>query len=196
MTSMTIEGARSKQKMEVDSNGFAETKSFTQTFELRHSVLGYAFNLNTGTINMDSTANGVSYLKNTGVNPLVITAYIYLLGNSTDGTGDGFVTVIENPTGGTLISGGTTGTVKNRNVNSKRTLSATWKIGNGSQTVTGGTTLLDTLLASPAGRHSVPVFTVLENGGSIAIKYTPQSNNSSQNCQFAFAVYEDFLGKD
>jgi hypothetical protein len=182
----------------VDDNGLLTTKAFTQSFELRHTVLGRAFNLNTGDITFTSggTSYGASYLKNNGEIPIIITSFIYLLGNSTGGSGDGYVTIIANPTGGTLISAGTALTPANRAPVSKRTLEATWlKASDSTSTVTGGETLLDTLLSSPVGRNTIPVFVALDKGASLAIKYQPQTGNTSQTVQIAMACYEDFLGE-
>lgn len=177
----------------VDSQGRALTKSFTQTFNERATKQGDAYNLNTGDITLTTGASGVLYFKNNEQKTVIITSYIYLFGNSTDGLSseDGLVQVIENPTGGTLLSS-TAGTIKNRNVGlQSRIIDVDWRIGDQGKTVTGGSVLIETRFSSPLGRQTVPVETAVPQAGSIAIKYTPQASNSSQICQFAIAIYID-----
>ena len=187
-------GDNNSFKQSVDNAGRAYTRAITQSFEENAVENGDAYNLNTGTINIAGTASAVSYVKNNENQPLVITSFIYLFGNSTDGAAseDSTIDVIENPTGGTLISSGSDGTPKNRNVGRQsKTLDVTWKIGSAGSTVTGGSNLISSLFSSSSGRQIVAVKIALPKGSSIAIKYTPQASNTSQNMQFAMSTYKD-----
>jgi hypothetical protein len=197
MSSITIEGAKSKTKANVDENGLLEVKAFNQTFEERLTEEGVAFNLNTGTIAFGAvggTEHGVSYLKNNGDDLLVVTGYIYLFGVNTGGaaTENGLVQIYENPTGGTLLSS-TAGTPRNRNVGSKETLEVDWRIGASGKTVSGGNVIIETLFSNPTGRQVVSVATAIPKGNAVAITFTPQASISAQSAQFAMSVYKDTL---
>jgi hypothetical protein len=181
----------------IDKNNHFHTRGTDETLEFAEVSAGNAYNLNTGDITFTGTsAVGVSYLKNNEDQDLIITNFIYLIGTSTGGSGDQLVQVISGPTAGTLISGsGSDGTPVNRNFGSANTLAVNWQIGTGSTTVTDGTTAIETRLPS-SGRVSVPVPVVLPKGAACAIKYTPPAGNTSQKCQFAFAVYLSTLRED
>jgi hypothetical protein len=185
-------GDNNAYKAAIDSDGRLTTKSFQESFEEKSVFQGDAYNLNTGDITIGAAASGVSYLKNTDPNvTLIVKSFIYLLGNSGVSGEDGLVTIIENPTSGTLLSG-SAGTPKNRNAGlQQKTLNVDWRIGSAGATVTGGSTLIDSRLATPIGRSVVAVPVAVPPGSSLAIKYTPQSSNTSQICQFAFAIYRD-----
>jgi hypothetical protein len=193
MTAVVIQGGGKKNNANVDDNNLLETKSFTQTFEQLLTAEGRAFNLNTGSISFTGTSEAaVTYLKNNEDDKLIITAFIYLLGNTTGGSGsDSQVKVIENPTSGTILTA-TAGTPKNRNFGSKNTLNVDWRIGDSSKTSSGGTTAIESIF-SGIGRQVVSVPTVLPKGASLSILYTPPSGNTSQNVQFAIAAYLDTL---
>lgn len=185
-------GTRSYKAL-VDAEGRLTTKTFTQTFNERATSIGDAYNLNTGDLTLTSgNASGVFWLKNNEQKKIIVTSYIYLFGN-TDGaaTEDGLVQVLENPTGGTLLTS-TAGTLKNRNVGLQtKIIDVDWRIGAEGKTVTGGSVIIETRFASPVGRQTVPVETAIPQAGSIAIKYTPRSSNTTQICQFATAIYID-----
>lgn len=191
----TLEGGSSKIRADVAAGGLVKVKSFSQTFEQRATQTGDAYNLNTGVLNINNATAGaaLSYIKNNEKETLIITAFIYLLGNSTDGTGDAMVTVIENPTGGTILSS-TVGVPKNRNLGSKKIIDVDWRIGAVGKTVSGGTTAIDSLYASPVGRKPVAVVTSLPTGASLCVTYDPQTANSSQNVMIAMACYLDTIG--
>ena len=178
----------------VDEDGRLTVKSVTQTFEERSVELGNAYNLNTGTIALTTDgASGLSYLKSNEEKPIIIQSFIYLLGSNTGGSGDGQVTIIENPTGGNLLTS-TAGTPKNRNTGlQNKTIDVDWRIGAEAKTISGGTTLIDSIFATSTGRQVVAVPTVLTKGSSVAVKYIPPSGTTAQNVQIAFAIYLDIF---
>ena len=185
-------GGTKPYKAEVDSAGRQITKSFTQSFEQKAVENGDAYNLNTGDLTIAGTS-GVSYIKNNENKTIILTIFIYLLGNSTDGvsTEDGVIEIIENPTGGTLLSS-TVGVPKNRNAGLQtKKIDVDWRIGADAKTVVGGTVLITSRLATPKGRVVVAVPTSIPQSSALAIKYYPQASNSSQVCQFAMAIYLD-----
>lgn len=183
-------GDNNAYKAIVDKDGLLNVKAFNQTLEQREVELGNSWNLNTGTINFgNSTQNAVFYVKNNEKEVLIVTAYIFLFGNSTGGSGDGLVQIIENPTGGT-IQNATVGVPKNRNLGKgQKALNVDWRIGDGTKTSSGGSVIIESLFASPLNRKVVSVPTALPTGSSLSILYTPQSSNTSQNVQFAAAAY-------
>lgn len=176
----------------VDSLNRLAVYGVSETNEVFAAFEGDYYNVNTGTINVTSgNASGLLYIKNTGSSKIIITSLFYILGNSTGGSGDVVVDVYRNPTGGTLISGGTTVSEINRDFNSNNTMSATILKGAEGSTLTGGDVIISSILTGN-GRVAIPTGAlILSNGNSLAIKLTPQSGNTSQNVQMAFACYTE-----
>jgi len=193
MTLLIIQSGDSNSfKAAVDSGARLYTRAITQSFEENAVENGDAYNLNTGNITFSSSgASGATYVKNNESTNLVITSFVYLFGNSGITGEDAEIDVIENPTGGTLLSS-TTGTPRNRNAGlQSKTLDVDWRIGAEGKTISGGNDLIKSLFGSPLGRKVVVIKIALTKGSSIAIKYTPQSSITSQNVQIAMSVYRD-----
>ena len=157
---------------------------------------GDGYNINTGTINLTSAnKSAVLYVKNTGDDPLIIANIIYLIGNSTGGSGDVIVTVLRNPTAGTIVSGATDVEMAgvNRNFGSSKTLSALMYKGAEGNTLTDGDKILETILDQTPQR--VPLSGVgpldLPKGSSIGFDFTPATSNTSVNIQVALDVFCD-----
>jgi hypothetical protein len=187
--SVIQDGKGTKNLAKVDGEGRLHTESVVQTFAEKVAFDGDSYNINTGTINLTSAnTSGTLYMKNTGSENIVITAFFYLLGN-TNGTGDTLVRVFRNPTTGTLISGGTAITPVNRNFGSAKALSATVLKGAEGDTVTNGTVVVESLF-SGQGRQTVAVGAIiLVPGNTIAFTIKPPTGNTSMDVQFAMAVY-------
>jgi hypothetical protein len=163
------------------------TLAVTEDISVHHVFDGGSYNLNTGTISLTTDgASGVLYLKNLENEPIVVTSFIYLLGNS-DATGDTLVQITRNPTGGTLLTNTAQAPV-NRDCGSNNTITATATKGAEGKTVTGGDVLIESLFAS-VGRKTIPVPVVLRKGNSLAISITPPSGSTSMNIQAAMAFY-------
>lgn len=189
--SFVIESGNSKNKANVNDFSQLETFTVNQSIEQNLTRLGHTYNLNTGDITFtNESENAVTYLKNNEQKSIVISSFIYLIGNSTNGSGDSTIKVYSNPTTGTIITSGVESSPVNRNFGSKNILDVDWKIGDGSHSSSGGTKAIPTRLAV-VGRKVIGVTTVLEKGSSLSILYTPPSGNTSQICQFAMAVYLD-----
>ena len=177
--------------LKVDALNRAYVNAVDQTQADFYVRSGHSYNTNTGTINLtNGSESGILYMLNNEDEDIVIPSFIYLLGNSTGGTSteDIEVKIYKNPTGGTLISGGTDFVPVNRDFGSANTLGATVKKGAQGSTITGGTVALDSLFPS-SGRQVVAVETILPKGASVAISVTPRSTNSSMNVQIAIAAY-------
>ena len=177
--------------MKVDSLNRAYVNAVDQTQPDFYVGQGHSYNINTSTITLtDGTESALLYMLNNEDEDLIIPSFIYLVGNSTGGTSteDIEVKIYKNPTGGTLISGGTDFVPVNRDFGSANTLGATVKKGAQGSTITGGTVAIDSLF-SGSGRQIVAVETILPKGASVAISVTPRSTNSSMNVQIAIAAY-------
>lgn len=172
----------------VDGSGHLLTRAVTENEQLESVELGYAFNINTGKISI-SAESGLLYFKNDEVDPFVITAIA--LGVGTGTTSDiGELTVIRNPTAGTLISGASAVDMnQNRNTGSSNTLRSTTLAYKGASgnTVTDGDDLAY-FFQGTSGRLFATVDIEVTRGGSIALKYQP--NLSSGSC----SVYAALVG--
>ncbi len=114
------------------------TLSVNETISATHALKGDAYNYNTGTLTLTSDSkSALAYIKNNEDEDLVVTAPIYLLGNTTDGasTADHLVQIERNPTGGTIVSDATEQAPVNRDFSSARTLVVdSYKGGDGTNT--------------------------------------------------------------
>lgn len=175
-----------------------EVNSRTTSSTDSEALEGNSYNFNTGAVTLTgaSEANGLAYLKNTSSDGsiYVITAFFYIFGASTGGTGDGLVEILRNPTTGTTItSTPTTQTPINRNFGSGKTLVGDfYKSGASGDTITDGTVAIETIASS--GRVVVTVGAVVLNpGDSVGVRYTTQAGNTSQDVMIAVALYKQTL---
>lgn len=181
----------------VDANSHLHTEAVTRLEKDQASRFGWRFNINTGDIAFtNATEVSVLYVKNTGDDDLVIDSLIYLLGNSTNGTGDVNVNVIRNPTAGAIITNANNVAVgptvlANQNFGSKLTMTGDFFKGAQGEAVfsaSDGATILSRL--SSVGRTVVSLgSTTLPKGSSIGINYTPPTSNTSQTVQFAISCH-------
>jgi hypothetical protein len=190
-------GAGQPNRAKVDSDLRLWTRAATESSEIVHTKLGYAFNINTGDITVtNATKVTLLYIKNTGTKDIIISTVIYLTGNSTNGTAatDFLWTAIVNPTAGDIIDNtNAVGMNTNRKPGSSNTLTANaYKGAVGETAVTGGTDLFGTRLAS-SGRTLVPISIVLSQSQSIAFDFTAKTSNTNCIVQAAVACYEQNL---
>lgn len=176
----------------VDSDNALHTDATTTSKSDFEMERGNAYNFNTGTVTLTSDSkSALMYMKNIGSLDIVITWFFYLLWNTTGGTAasDILVQVEKNPTGGTLISGGTAATPVNRNFGFSDNANVTALVWAEASTVTWGTVAIESIF-SWVGRQAVIVPTVLRPNSSIAITVTPKTSNTNQDVQLAIAFYE------
>jgi hypothetical protein len=169
------------------SNGFAlltkgqalNTFSISEGEQQAATEAGKAYNINTGTIALTGSGDsGLLYFKNdespdNGESDFVITAIAIGLGTrSATVTDAANVTIIRNPTGGTLVDAATAcDMVSNANFGSSNSLSSTtvaYKATADNQTLTGGTD--HALLYMTDGRLYAPLAIDLPRGSSIGVK--------------------------
>lgn len=173
----------------VDKNEQLHVRSITET-EVQDAVRkGNAYNINTGIIGLTSTTeSGVLYFKNdespvNGESSFVIDAIAVGIDNQGTQAGACHITVVRNPTGGTLISGATDVDMnQNRNFGSSNTLATTTAAYKGAEgnTVTGGDDIA--LFYQNAGtRGYYTVDLEIPKGSSIAIKIDTQTTAGTTN---------------
>lgn len=190
--STIIDGTGTNNAARVTPENRVETLSVTETIAAHHAHNGEAYNINTGNIALSSAnKSALWYFKNNEDQPVTITAFFYLFGTNTSGSGDTLVQIERNPTGGDLISGGTAFVPVNRDFGSNRTLTATCLKGAEGDALTGGTVVIESLFnsASP-GRQPISVgVIVLRQGNSIGITVTPATSTAAMNVQIACSIY-------
>jgi hypothetical protein len=185
-----LDGTGKGYLAKVDENNRLSTDSLTVDESVNATYGGMAYNVNTGTINLTSgNPSALLYMRNDSDSDIIITAFFYLLGTSTGGTGDWAVDVYRNPTAGTLVSAGTDFTAVNRDFGSANELDATIKKGAEGSTLTDGTIVIQSLFPS-SGRQTVAVGAiVISSGNSIGFIVDPPSGNTSANVQMAFSCF-------
>lgn len=185
-------GTRTAQK--VNSSGMAHGINVTYSIAEYYASKGHAYNMNTGTINLTSSnASSLLYIENSENEDLIVSVFIYLLGNTTGGSSsaDNLVQIIRNPT---AVSYSTVQAPVNRSCKSFNTLSGNFYKGAEAATTTGGDVMIESIF-SGQGRQTVAVgAVVIGKGNSIAIEVDPKTSNSSMDVQIAAGMYLDKEG--
>lgn len=194
MTHMIKDGTGTSYLAKVNS----ENRMFTDAVERNHSqdaaIKGDAYNINTGVITLTSAnKSAVLYVKNNAADNLYIDTLFYLIGNSTGGSGDMLITVLRNPTAGTIISNATAVEMNaNRNFGSSKTLDVDDYKGAEGYTFTDGTKIIESIFNQSATRAAIAVGTiVLTQGTSIGIDVTPATGNTNLDVEFAVSCYKE-----
>ena len=190
---VSIKSGRTGEVAVVDSNGRILVEAVTLPVGFYETEVGAAFNINTDTITL-TTANQSAciYVKNNETEDLVIENLIYILGNSTGGTGDLRIEVLRNPTAGTIVSTATAvPIIENRNFGSSKVLNVTAYKGTEGATFTDGTLAITTILGGAGQRIGLNIGDiVVPNGASIGINITPQASNTNMDLMLAFSCYK------
>ena len=193
MAEIIQDGTGKSYAAKVDIDGRLHVDSIGTDRESYSSQSGTSFNLNTGRITLTNaaTVNAVMYVKNNEDFPLVLTNLFYPTGASTGGSGNIFVSLIRNPTAGTIVSGATAGDINvNRNFGSSRALNVTFYKGATGTTFTDGTVALESILATATQRIAVSAGAItLPKGASVGINFTTPTGNTSMIVEFAIACY-------
>ena len=194
---MLIHDGRTNDTVHVDVNNRLKTSGVHDHTTDHAAESGAKFNINSGDVTLtDANKTSMLYIKNNEDSDLIITALIYNLGASTNGSGDVLVDVLRNPTAGDIITNATDadvggGVMANYNFGSNKTLTADIYKGQTADGVfTNGTLFLTTRSASNATRMYLVVGAItVPKGSSFGINYTPPAGNTSQIVQFAAATY-------
>lgn len=154
----------------------------TQDFSVIATAAGNAFGVNTGDITLTSgNTSGVFYLKNNEDLPIVVYTVIYqILASTGGGSNAGAITVVRNPTGGTLISTATAVPVRhNLNFGSSNTITADIYKGFEGATFTGGDNSARTISTFPFRASLLIPGIYLPRGSSLGLTVTPPTGNTS-----------------
>jgi hypothetical protein len=190
---------RDPEKMDgahVDINGHLHVESVSRDEKDQAARFGWKFNINTGDITITNTTKlSLLYIKNTGDYDLVISAVIYNLGNTTNGTGDVLLDIIRNPTTGGIIDNTNNCQVgpdveANQNFGSTETMTGLFYKGAQGETAVNGSETIMTRSAANTGRILISLGAMeLPKGSAMAVNYTPPASNSSQTVQIAAACH-------
>lgn len=185
MSDFIQDGTGTGYRASVDAKNRLATFAVSESGATEAALNGDLYNINTETILLSSdTPSSLLYMKNTNIEPWVVTRVFYNAGASTGGTGDFLAEIIANPTAGTLISGGTAITPHNLNFGSSQVLTATTLRGVNGSTITNGTTRVSTIIPSSGTRVLIAFDSiVIPAGASFAIRITPQTGNTYMNIQ-------------
>jgi len=169
----TIKGGSNGNICEVDTFGNLQTWGVNIPEISHHTQHGHNFWIASDFVSLTTAAgfSGVFYLKNTHATRIIAMGFLRTCNDQVCQW-----KTFTNPTGGTLISGGTATTAYNANVSSGKTLSATVLGGADGQTVTGGSQVGQWI--NNTG-HSLQWFdgsVILGPGDSIAVTAKPAAD--------------------
>ena len=175
----------------VDTKNRLHSFSTIETGGTEAGIEGDLYNVNTETINLNTDgSSALLYMKNTDSVSWIFNRVFYNAGPSTGGTGDFLAEVIANPTTGTLISAGTATTPHNLNFGSFKALTSIALKGVDGSTITDGTVRVSTIIPASGTRVLIAFDSIIvPPGASIAIRITPQTDNTSMNIQVGFNLY-------
>lgn len=189
------DGSGAGYTAKVNSGNRLFTNSVTIPVDLEAMLEGKSFIVQTSTINLTTdTASAVLYIKNTSADDLVINEFGIGLGASTGGSGTALVENLRNPTGGTIVSGATDATVKNRNFGSVKSLTANSYEGAQGNTLTGGESYTASVFETPFFILS-PSLVVLGPGSSTGFRVTPPTGNTSLDVAMTIGLFIDGFGE-
>lgn len=190
--SIIKDGTGTGNAVRIDSSNRLHTNSVTVAANQNAVDSGKGFNINTGTISLTSAnKSAVLYFKNTGTVSLHIHKLFYLVGNTTGGSGDILITVLRNPTAGTIVSGATNVEMNsNRNYGSAAVLTADAYTGAEGTTFTDGTKSVESIFNASPFRAALDIGSIqLQPGNSIGIDFTPSAGTTALDVQFALEVF-------
>lgn len=187
-----VDGTGGGSRINIDQNNRMHVHAIDTPEAWRANEQGDAYNINTGVITLtDSVDTPVLYLKNNETRDLRIAAIAVGLGPSTDGSGGiPKITVVRNPTVGTIITSTPTDVDvnSNRNYGSAKTLSVDAYKGATGDTMTNGEDHI-LFFQGAGGRLFATIDELLPKGASIGIKIDPQPSNSSMDVYCALICH-------
>jgi hypothetical protein len=190
------DGTGSGRRVSVDTNNRLDAHSIQRSEERDQVFLGEGFNFNSGEVSISATT-AMLYIKNNDARvvsgqalTLNINAMAIGIGSGTF-SGEASITVIRNPTTGTIIDNGTAADMKsNQNFGSNKTGGDldVYKGASG-YTFTDGSNHALFYMNSGAAPSSSRLFAtfpwVLPQGASIGVKVAPNLTSGSCNCYVA-----------
>lgn len=187
-----LKSGESGNTAKVDDQNRVQAYSISQTESTAKALTGDGYNINTGTITLTSAnPSSLLYLQNTDTVDWIVRRVFYNMSVSTGGSGDMLAEVVANPTGGTLISGGTDFEPANFNFGSVKQLVSECKRGAEGSTLTGGIQDAVSTLIPAAGTRILISFdsVILKPGSSLGVTITPPAGNTSLKIQVGVNVH-------
>lgn len=135
------DGTGGSYTAKVDVDGRLHTRASSVTLEEQRSLDGFGFNFNTGMISVaDGSENALAYFKYTGSKNYHLTALAVGVGLlSGTVSNPAFITLVENPTNGTIISSAVDGDINaNRNFSAPNIIDGNFYKGVDGDTFTDG----------------------------------------------------------
>lgn len=170
-------------KVGATARGQIKAFSVSESEAQEATELGDGYNINTGVIGLtSSTESGVLYFKNGESRRFIVEAIAVGVGSAGTVTDVSQITLVKNPTGGTLISNATAVDInENRSFGSSNTVASSLAYkGAEGNTVTGGDDAL--LFFQPAGgRLIADIQLELNPGNSIAVKIDTNTSSGTTN---------------
>lgn len=190
MPEILRDGTGSGSLAKVNQNNRLYTTSITIDENLQATKSGNSYNINTGVITLTNTTDTpIMYLKNNETASLHIYAIAVGFGPSTGGSGVNKITVVRNPTAGTIVSGATDVDINsNRNYGSPNTLTVDAYKGATGLTMTDGDDHL-LLFQGASGRLFATIDELLPVGSSIGVKITAPTGNTSMDVYAALICH-------
>lgn len=170
-------------KVGATARGQIKAFSVSESEAQEATELGDGYNINTGVIGLtSSTESGVLYFKNGESRRFIVEAIAVGVGSAGTVTDVSQITLVKNPTGGTLISNATAVDINaNRSFGSSNTVASSLAYkGAEGNTVTGGDDAL--LFFQPAGGCLIADIQLeLNPGNSIAVKIDTNTSSGTTN---------------
>lgn len=175
----------------VDSSNRLEVHAVQETETTEAVENGDAYNINSGTIGLtSSTVSGVLYVKNNEDRDLIIDAVAVGIGSAGTVSDVSTITVIRNPSTGTLIESSPTNVDinQNRNFGSSKTLTADAYKGAEADTITNGDDIIQ-FFAAAGTRLFAPIDLLLSKGDSIGITIDTNTSSGTTNVYAAIVCH-------
>lgn len=187
--SMIQDGTGSGALARVSTTKRLFTNAVTETQTLHSVEKGDGYNINTGVISLTGTSDSaVMYLKNNETRDLVVDAIAVGLGAGTQ-SDPCKITIIRNPTTGTLIDGASAVDMNaNRNFGSSKSLTVDVYKGADGNTLTDGADF-GILFANQNSRLFADLGIIIPKGNSIGVKIDPNLTTGSINIYAALIVH-------
>jgi hypothetical protein len=142
---------------------------------------GNSYIIDTGIISLTSASeSAVIYVKNNNQSLYMRNSYIQFNFGKSNSSGDVIVKLYTNPTGGTIISGGSSTPGYNRNISNSIPANLTSFIGSEGKTQIGGTQILTSIFQDKTS-NIVQSGIIVSNGSSFIITVQPPTSNTGMN---------------
>lgn len=198
---MRIEGGKTGvNTLVIDSDGKAEVRAVTETEAQWATERGDAYNINSGKIGLTSSSDSaVLYFKNEENSVFIVEAIVFGIGSAGTTTDVSEITVIRNPTTGTIIESTPTDADMNginKNFGSSKTFGTSTVAYKGAEaeTFTNGDDFALIFASSTVPRTAVPLDIELQKGNSIG--FNVNTYTSSGTTQVYIAIIGHFKSSE